>query len=64
VRFQVPMIVITHDPMDAEALAQTLVVFDHGHVARTLDHMAEGERAALAVRRAVADLYPADGEAT
>jgi molybdate transport system ATP-binding protein len=63
-RFQVPMVVITHDPMDAEALAQTLVVFDHGHVARTLDHMAEGERTADAVRRAVADLYPADGDPT
>jgi molybdate transport system ATP-binding protein len=61
-RFQVPMVVITHDPMDAEALAQTLVVFDHGHVARTVDHMAEGERAAHAVRRAVADLYPANDE--
>jgi molybdate transport system ATP-binding protein len=36
-RFQVPMIVITHDPADVEALAQNVVVFDHGKVARTLN---------------------------
>ncbi len=60
-RFEVPMIVITHDPIDAEALAKTLVVFDHGRVARTLDHMAEGEQGARRIRRAIADLYPANG---
>lgn len=36
-RFPVPMIIITHDPADAEALAENLVVFDSGRVAQTLD---------------------------
>ena len=36
-RFRVPMIVITHDPADVEALAQNVVVFDHGRVARTVN---------------------------
>jgi molybdate transport system ATP-binding protein len=36
-RFGVPMIIITHDPADAEAFGEDLVVFEHGRVARTLD---------------------------
>jgi molybdate transport system ATP-binding protein len=36
-RFQVPMIIITHDPADVEALAENLVVFDHGRVAQTFN---------------------------
>jgi len=33
-RFKVPMIVITHDPADVEAMAETILVYRHGHVAR------------------------------
>lgn len=42
-RFEVPMIVITHDPTDVEALAEHLVLFDQGKVARTMpvDHWSE-----------------------
>jgi molybdate transport system ATP-binding protein len=31
-RFQLPVILITHDPEDVAALAQTVVVYDHGRV--------------------------------
>lgn len=35
-RFGVPMVVITHDLEDVQALADTLVVYDLGQVARTI----------------------------
>jgi molybdate transport system ATP-binding protein len=31
-RFDVPLVVITHDPADVEVFGDTLVVFDHGRV--------------------------------
>ena len=34
--FAVPMVVITHDPADVEALAEDLIVFDIGKVARQI----------------------------
>jgi len=62
VRFAVPMIVITHDPADVEALAQNVVVFDHGRVARTVNLLeAAGESADawhLRVEGTLATLYP------
>jgi len=33
-RFDVPMIVITHDPADVEAMAETILVYSHGKVVR------------------------------
>jgi molybdate transport system ATP-binding protein len=61
-RFAVPMIVITHDPADVEALAQNVVVFDHGRVARTVNLLeASGESADarhLRVESTLASLYP------
>jgi molybdate transport system ATP-binding protein len=60
-RFQVPMIVITHDPADVEALAQNVVVFDHGRVARTvnlLDSVGESTDARhMRVEGTLAGLY-------
>jgi molybdate transport system ATP-binding protein len=35
--FKVPMLVITHDPEDVSALAQTLVLLEHGRVANSVD---------------------------
>lgn len=42
-RFDVPMIVITHDPSDVETLAERLILFDHGQVAQVMavDHWSE-----------------------
>lgn len=42
-RFDVPMIVITHDPSDVEVLGERLVLFDHGKVQRVMavDHWSE-----------------------
>jgi molybdate transport system ATP-binding protein len=61
-RFKVPMVVITHDPADVEALAENLVVFDHGRVARVLNLKDSGAGASPAQRelldQALADLYP------
>jgi molybdate transport system ATP-binding protein len=62
-RFEVPMIIITHDPADAEALAENLVVFEQGHVAQTFNlkgdavlgtGLSQRER----VGRALAELFP------
>ena len=63
-RFDVPMVVITHDPADVEAFAENVVVFDHGRVTQTIDL---GDRDADTVSddrrerisRVLADLYPA-----
>jgi len=62
-RFQVPMIVITHDPADVEALAQNVIVFEHGRVAQVLslkEGVASGGATAQRemLDRALADLYP------
>lgn len=35
-RFAVPMIVITHDPADVEAMAETILVYSHGRVAQQM----------------------------
>lgn len=35
-RFQVPMIIITHDPDDVAVFAGTLFLFEHGQVTKTL----------------------------
>jgi len=64
-RFQVPMIIITHDPADAEVFAENLVVFDRGRVTRTLDLAQDGallSEVPLSQRvgRALAELFPAD----
>ena len=62
-RFQVPMIVITHDPADVETLAQNVIVFEHGRVAQVLS-LKEGAAAGgdsaqrEMLDRALADLYP------
>jgi molybdate transport system ATP-binding protein len=61
-RFQVPMVVITHDPADVEAFAENVVVFDQGRVARTLDlgdgdhPMPDSEREGR-IAGALSDLY-------
>jgi len=62
-RFRVPMIIITHDPADVDALAENLVVFEHGRVRQTLDLKTEQARGFGTTRRervgrALADLYP------
>ncbi len=36
----VPMVMVTHDPQDVEAFAQTLVAFGHGRVREVLDWLA------------------------
>jgi molybdate transport system ATP-binding protein len=63
-RFDVPMVVITHDPADVEAFAENVVVFDHGRVTQTIDlgdrdadNASDNRRARIG--RALADLYPA-----
>jgi molybdate transport system ATP-binding protein len=67
-RFDVPMVVITHDPADVEAFAENIVVFGHGHVIETLDFgdgdagtASEGRRERLG--RALANLDPAGAPA-
>jgi molybdate transport system ATP-binding protein len=35
-RFAIPVMLITHDPEDVAALAETLVVYDHGRVSQIL----------------------------
>jgi molybdate transport system ATP-binding protein len=35
--FEVPMLAITHDPEDVASLAETLVVLEHGRVAKKID---------------------------
>ncbi len=34
--FQIPMILITHDPEDVAALAQTVVVYDAGRISQVM----------------------------
>ena len=61
--FQVPMLLITHDPADVEMFAENLVLFDRGRVTHTLDVKQEaavpgqGSRWAR-VERALGELYP------
>jgi molybdate transport system ATP-binding protein len=42
--FEVPMLVITHDPEDVALLAETLVVLEHGRVAKKIDLKAAAYR--------------------
>jgi molybdate transport system ATP-binding protein len=63
-RFEVPMVVITHDPADVEVLAENIVVFGHGRVIETLDFGDGDADVASDARRerlgrALANLYPA-----
>jgi molybdate transport system ATP-binding protein len=67
-RFRVPMLLITHDPADVEMFAENLVIFDHGHVAQTLNlkdevTLAAGVSRRERVDRALAGLYPATADA-
>lgn len=48
--FRVPVILITHDPEDVAALAQTVVVYDEGRVSRVMTLNAEDRRQAAAGR--------------
>ncbi len=62
-RFQIPMIIITHDPADAEALAENLVVFDQGHVAQTLNLKSDPAPGSAVsqherIGRVLAELFP------
>jgi molybdate transport system ATP-binding protein len=50
VRFRVPVILITHDPEDVAALAQTVVVYDEGRISRVMPLNAEDRRRAAAGR--------------
>jgi molybdate transport system ATP-binding protein len=63
-RFKIPMLVITHDPADVAALAENLVVFDHGRVTRVLNlkqgiEGTTGLTGPQLLDRTLADLYPA-----
>jgi molybdate transport system ATP-binding protein len=62
-RFGVPMIIITHDPADAEAFGQDLVVFEHGRVARTIDCTGAPAVRVDSIRRALGEVY-ANGATT
>ena len=35
-RFTIPVILITHDPQDVAALAETVVVYEHGRVRKII----------------------------
>jgi molybdate transport system ATP-binding protein len=50
-RFRVPLLLITHDPADVETFAENLVIFEHGHVAQTLNLRDEAPVAAGSSRR-------------
>jgi molybdate transport system ATP-binding protein len=56
-RFGVPMIIITHDPADAEAFGEDLVVFEHGRVARTVDCASAPSSRAEGIRRVLREVY-------
>jgi molybdate transport system ATP-binding protein len=47
-RFEVPVILITHDPEDVAALAQTVVVYDQGRISRVMPLNTEDRRRAAA----------------
>jgi molybdate transport system ATP-binding protein len=47
-RFKVPVILITHDPEDVAALAQTVVVYDEGRISRVMTLNTEDRRRAAA----------------
>ena len=46
--FRVPVILITHDPEDVAALAQTVVVYDEGRISRVMPLNTEDRRRAAA----------------
>jgi molybdate transport system ATP-binding protein len=49
-RFNVPVILITHDPEDVAALAQTVVVYNEGRISRVMPLNAEDRKRAAAGR--------------
>ena len=58
-RFDVPMVVITHDPADVEALAQSVLIYSHGRVEQTLDLVDESAASSRGrVAGILARLYP------
>ena len=59
-RFSVPMIVITHDPADVEAMAETILVYSHGQVAqqvRTAELVHDARRPSAAIERVLGTAY-------
>lgn len=59
-RFSVPMIVITHDPADVEAMAETILVYSHGQVAqqvRTAELVRDAHRPSAAIERVLGTAY-------
>lgn len=62
-RFRIPMIIITHDPADAEVFAENLIVFDHGRVTRGFS-LKDDSAASIAasqrerVSRALTEVFP------
>jgi molybdate transport system ATP-binding protein len=68
--FKVPMLVITHDPQDVAALAETLLILRHGTLARTVDLKGgpyrDGNGAPVrgAIRRMLMDMYTEVEDAT
>jgi molybdate transport system ATP-binding protein len=44
-RFDVPMMMITHDPADVEVLADSVLVYEHGRVTQTLELTSSGSSA-------------------
>jgi molybdate transport system ATP-binding protein len=61
--FKVPMLVITHDPQDVAALAQSVVIFREGRVERSMDlkgppyRDATGEPVRGAIRQLLLETY-------
>lgn len=65
--FKVPMLVITHDPQDVAALAETAVILRHGRVERAVDlkgppyRDANGVPVRGAIRNMLVQTYDRDG---
>jgi molybdate transport system ATP-binding protein len=53
-RFNLPVILITHDPEDVKALAQTIVVYDTGRIRQVMDLQDEDKQAAAGLLPAFA----------
>jgi molybdate transport system ATP-binding protein len=65
-RFRVPMIVITHDPADVEAFAESILVYEHGRVRANI-RLAElavqpGEEPRQRVARMLSEAYAPEAE--
>jgi molybdate transport system ATP-binding protein len=67
--FRIPMLVITHDPQDVAALAQSVVILRDGQVARSIDlkgapyRDAQGAPVRGAIRNLLLETYGNSGEA-